>query len=312
MVAVLLSLLLLFGNAPDTKASRGPAGETIHIAVTGNDDGLWFGPGNGGGFSSLGGIGLYTPAVGLLQTSPNAFVPLYVTVGNDDGLWVRTAATNWQPLSSQGSICVDQPGMLTEGGQDGAGWFTNVWVACIGEDGAVYYASATTRGSTVPVFGGWTHLGGIAVHGVSVARVGGAVTFLVNGTDGSPPGSGVWTRTTATDWTRTPWGCVGTPALGSAYGKAWFACQGPDQGLWYARHFGSSWTGAASAGGLVDGPPAVAVTLSGATFEVRSGDGAVWENFTPNEGGPGGWSWTGGGIPDQLGVAAVGTTPIPS
>jgi hypothetical protein len=307
---VLLNVLLLVGASPHAEASRGPAGETVHIAVTGTDDALWAGPGNNGGWSTLGGDGLYTPAVGLLQTSPNAFDPLYITVGTDEALWARTSGAGWRHLSTNTTLCVDQPGLYTEGAMDAAGWFTRVWAACIGEDGATWFASGTTRGNTVPVLNNWSSLGGVALHGVSIARVGGAITFLVNGTDGDPVGTAVYIRTITGGWAKTPWGCVGTPALGAAYGRAWFACQGLNEALWYARNFGSGWTGAQSAGGVLEGPPAVAVTFSGATFEVRGTDGAVWENFTPNVGNNQGWSTTGGVVPEDLGVAAVGTTPV--
>jgi hypothetical protein len=307
---VLLNLLLLMGASPHAEASRGPAGETVHIAVTGTDDALWAGPGNNGGFANLGGVGLYTPAVGLLQTSPNQFDPLYLTVGTDDALWVRNSGSAWRHLSTNATVCVDQPGLYTEGERDATGWFTRVWAACIGEDGAVWFASGSTRGNTIPVLNNWSSLGGIAVHGVSIARVGGAITFLVNGTDGTPVGTAVYIRTITSGWAKTPWGCVGTPALGAAYGKAWFACQGLNEALWYARNFGSGWSGAQSAGGVVEGPPGVAVTFSGATFEVRGTNGAIWENFTPNVGNSQGWTTTGGVVPEDFGVAAVGTTPV--
>jgi hypothetical protein len=248
--------------------------------------------------------------VGLLQTSANAFDPLYLTVGEDDALWVRTSGAGWRHLSTGVTVCVDQPGVHTEGDRDADGWFTRVWVACIGEDGAVWFASGTTRGATVPALNNWSSLGGVAVHGVSISRVGGNITFAVNGTDGTPVGTSVWTRTTTVGWSKTPWGCVGTPALGSAYGKAWFACQGLNEALWFARHFGTSWSGAQSAGGVVEGPPAVAVTFSGATFEVRGTNGQIWENFTANAGSPQGFSSTGGTVPEDFGVAAVGTTPV--
>jgi hypothetical protein len=307
---VLLNLLLLVGAAPYAEASRGPAGETVHIAVTGTDEGLWSTPGNNIGFTGLGGIGLYTPAVGLLQTSATGFDPLYITVGEDESLWARTSGAGFRHLSTNHTLCVDQPGLYTEGAQDSSGWFTRVWAACVGEDGSVWFASGTTRGNAVPVLNNWTSLGGVAVHGVAVARVAGAITFVVNGTDGDPVGTSVYTRTITNGWTKTTWGCVGTPALGSAYGKAWFGCQGLNQALWYARNFGSGWTGAQSAGGVLDGPPGVAVTFSGATFEVRGTNSAIWENFVPNSGQPGGFSSTGGVVPEDFGVAAVGTTPI--
>ena len=309
VVVVLLNLLLLVGAAPHAGASRGPVGETIHIAVTGTDEGLWTTPGRNTGFLGLGGIGLYTPAVGLLQTGSNSFDPLYVTVGEDDALWTRTSGAGWRHLSTNETVCVDQPGVYTEGGRLST-FVTNVWVACIGEDGAVWYATGIVRDNTVPVLNNWTSLGGIAVHGVSIARVGGNITFMVNGTDGTPVGTSVWSRTTTAGWSKTPWGCVGTPALGSAYGRAWFACQGLNEALWFARHFGTSWSGAQSAGGVLDGPPAVAVTFSGATFEARGTNGGIWENFAANAGSPQGWSSTGGIVPEDFGVAAVGTTPV--
>jgi hypothetical protein len=315
LVVVLVHVLVLFWASPQADASRGPVGETVHIAVTGTDDAIWSTPGRNSGWTSVGGVSLTTPGVGLLQTSPTAFDPLYVTVGDDAGLWVRTSGGGWRPLSQNDTFCIDQPGVYTEGDKDATGWFTRVWVACVGEDESVWFASGVTRGNAVPVLNNWTPLGGEAAAGVSVARVAGAITFLVNGTD-TPEGTSVYIRTTTNGWSKTPWGCFGTPALGAAYGKAWMACVGLDDALWFAKNFGPSWSTPQRAGGLVTGPPGVAVTSSGATFEVRGDDEAVWENFAGNTAAPLGWSTTGGLVPDlgedvPGGVAAVGTTPTP-
>jgi hypothetical protein len=312
-VVVLLNLLLLvFGGAPHAAASRGPVGETVHIAVTGDDAAVWAGPGRGAGFTTVGGFTPHTPAVGLLQLSPTAFEPLYVVVGDDKALWVRTTSAGWRHVSTGTTSCVGQPGLYTEGASDASGWFTRVWAACRGDDGAIWFAAGSVRGGSVPVLNGWTSLGGNAAT-PSIARVGGVITFVASG---FPTGS-VWIRTVTQGWSQTPWGCRASPGLGAAYGRAWFGCRGLDDAYWYARNFGPGWSATQSAGGVVTSSASVAVTFSGATFEVRGTDGAVWENFTPNVGQPAGWSSTGGHVPLEgadplntaLGVAAVGATP---
>ena len=312
VVVLVNALFLVLGGAPPAAASRGPVSETLHIAVTGDDSGVWASAGRGTGFTKLGGFTPHTPAVGLLQLSTTAFEPVYVVVGSDKALWVRTASAGWRPLSTGATSCVGQPGLYTEGARDASGFFTRLWAACRGDDGAVWFAAGSVRGAGVPVLNGWTSLGGNATT-PTIARVGGVITFLASG---FPAGS-VWIRTITQGWSQTPWTCTASPGLGAAYGRAWFGCRGLDEAYWFARNFGSGWSAAQSAGGAVTSSASVAVTFSGATFEVRGTDGAVWENFTPNVGPPRGWSSTGGHVPLEgadplntaLGVAAVGATP---
>lgn len=309
-VFALGSSLLLWLEAP-VEASVAPAGETIHIAVAGTDDALWVGPGGTVPFNSLGGVLATTPGVGLLQSSANQFVPFYVGIGLDGKPWARTGEAHWRRLSSNdGTICIDKPGVYTESRRTASGGFeTDIWVACVGTDEAVYVASGRSAAGGVPVLNGWVNLGGEASNGVSVTRVGDQITFLVNGNAAAGEET-VWTRTLGGAWSKTPWLCIDTPALGAAYGRAWFACWGAaDDALWFAQHGGAQWGQAFSAGGEAAGPPAVAATSSGATIVTPGVDSAVWENFVPNAGAPAGWHRHGGAVPDGLGVAAVGTTP---
>jgi hypothetical protein len=305
--------LLVSGGTPAARASSAPGGETIHIAVAGTDGALWAGPGRGAPFVNLNGTIDLTPAVGLLQTGTNEFNPFYVAVGQDDALWARTGTALWKHLSAVTTVCVDKPGVFTKSTGSGSTWMTHVWVACVGGDDAVWYADGIVSGDIIPQLNNWRSVGGQVSAGVSIAEVGGQITFLGNGNEAAGTDT-VWSRTVATGWVKTVWRCIGTPALAAAYGRAWFACQGADDdALWYAQNSGgSTWSQALSAGGKVTGDPAVAVTLSGATFVVIGTDQGIWQNFKPNAGTPGGWSSDGGKVPEDLGVAAVGTTPPPT
>ncbi|MBO0731188.1 MAG: PQQ-binding-like beta-propeller repeat protein, partial [Acidimicrobiaceae bacterium] len=241
-------------------------------AVTGGDQGLWVTQGVGSQqFDSLGGGLLGAPAVAAVPGSPSqAGTPVYIGVGGDRDLWVRTANLGWQRLTNAPVVCLDSPGAVIVG--------TVLHVACEGQDHALWYASGAMSGNSPPVIpqSAWQSLGGSFVSGPAMALVGsaGSPTIMGVGTDnavwahnvGDPPGTFV----------RQPWVCRGRPTL-SRGNDAVFACHGPDDALWYSFHVGSAWTFAQSAGGALIGGVGLAAAGPVARAYVEGTDGRLWE-----------------------------------
>ncbi|MBV9279645.1 MAG: DUF3466 family protein [Chloroflexi bacterium] len=250
----------------------------------------------GGGFTPLGGALLAAPAVAVLPPGQSGQPPvtLYVGLGTDHNLYVRSDSQGWQPLTTTSTYCIDSPALLALGTASNA----TMTVGCQGSDHALYVATGSFTGG-LPRVGAWTSYGGYLMAGPAVAYVDGVTSFFGIGTD-----SFVY-RHTGGGWDRLKWQCIGHPAAGSSAGFSYFACQGLDHALWYSIDDGSGWLVAYSAGGaLIDGP-GLAATRDGATFYVEGTDGELYQTSLPI-----GRTTTTGFIPDggaiQHGAGAAG------
>ncbi|MFN2451164.1 MAG: family 43 glycosylhydrolase [Candidatus Dormibacteria bacterium] len=243
----------------------GPTSLAGRVAVAGGDNGLWQATGTGGSdFVPGGGVLSAAPAV-VTVASPDDH--LTIATGSDHDLWIRSDTESWRRLNSSPTYCIDNPAAALVAGSAGP----SLVVACQGADHGLWTASGPL-GAGVPTLHGWTGLGGILAAGPAVTTVGGALSYIVLGSD-----TRIYTRTATTGYAATPWRCLGHPAAAAAAGTAYFGCDGLDHTLWWSENPGSGWTSARSLGGvLVDGP-AVAAWPQGATFTVEGGDHALWE-----------------------------------
>jgi hypothetical protein len=240
---------------------------------------------NSSPFVFKGGQLLGAPALAGIPLTNLPAEPLYFGTGLDHNIWVRSDARDWQPLTG-GAYCIDNPA-ATVVGPPGS---TTLYVACQGGDHGLWYTSGTVTAGSLPTLGGWTSLGGVLSAGPAVARIGGAITFMVTGSDRH-----IWSRTLSSGYQPFEARCIGHPALATgANGTAYFACDGMDGALWYATNPGGGWGGATSAGGrLIDGPGIAALTSP--AFFVEGTDNSIWE-----------WSSSGGWNPEG-GQAIYGT-----
>ncbi|HEV1997756.1 MAG TPA: CAP domain-containing protein [Candidatus Dormibacteraeota bacterium] len=278
--------------------SMGPAPAPVYppftgraqVGVVGTDGHLW--ATQGGGFSSLGGNLLAAPAVATVPAVPGGV--LYVGTGTDHDLWVRSPGMGWQRLNGGAAVyCIDNPAVAVIG--------STLHVACQGRDRALWYASGTISGGSLPSVGGWRSLGGVLASGPAAGQLPGAATpvFLVEGTDHA-----IWTRDVAgSGWGTTGWVCFGHPAFaGTPIGTAYFACHGADGQVWAAANDGSGWSGAWAIGGSVVDGVAVSLTPTGANFLYQGLDGHVYEISRTN-GSQSGISVLGGSVKYGVGAA---------
>jgi hypothetical protein len=273
--------------------SPGPQAPSV-VGVEGSDAALWVRHSGDSGFTGLGGVLTGAPAIAAVPQTNGPANPLYVVTGSDHALWVRDDTSDWQPLSSSFTYCIDNPAAVVTGNPGSA----TLTVACEGGDNALWMAQGPVSSTGLPTLNGFTSFGGVLAAGPAVAPVGGTLTFVVDGTDGH-----VWTRTATTGYTQQPWTCLGHPAVATFGSVATFACDGTDHSLWYATNTGSGWTPTTSLGGvLVDGP-GIAATSSGLTFFVQGSDNAVWQNSLLS---PAGWFGDGGIVRQGAGAVGLG------
>jgi hypothetical protein len=271
---------------------------SVRVAAVGADGGLWVGPGSGPGFSSLGGTLLAAPAVATVPSANGAApMPLFVGLGSDHALWVRTYNLPWQPLGAAFTYCLDSPAAVVTG-SPGSSILT---VACQGPDHALYASSSSVASGYLPTVGAWTWLGGNLTAGPAIAAVNGVTTFFVTGGD-----QHIYSRTFNNGYVQMPYLCVGHPALATAGSNSYFACQGGDGALWYAVNSGSGWPSASSAGGLLIDGPGLAATSDGATFFVEGSDHAVWQrSITPSGALASAWTGNSGYVHPGAGATAL-------
>jgi hypothetical protein len=259
------------------------------VAAEAPDHSVWVNRG-GSGWASLGGVSVAAPAVVSVLNGAHGSA-YYIVTGQDHDLWFRGDATPWQRLNTNGIVgCLDNPAAAIVGGI--------LWVACEGQDKALWAGHATVSGTQLPLLDRtmWQNLGGILVAGPAVASVGGNTTFIVDGADGL-----VYTRTLSTGYSATPWMCSGHPAATSSGAISYFACQGSgDRQLYYASNSGSGWSASQSLGGLVVDGPGIVAGPSGAAVYVEGQDRAVYHRTTSN-----GWSPDGGVVVHGVGAAFV-------
>ncbi len=292
---------LAASSAPEIEAV---AGADTSMWVKGNP-GPWIG--FGGGLSGAPAVASVPSPFGQTETQGT---PFYVVTGLDHDLWTINQQQGWQRLSTTRAYCIDNPAAVVTSAH--AAGELLLTVACQGGDHAVWFAQTVVGNLLAPMPLAWQSLGGGIVNGPAIAAVdpihndvNGELTFFVNGTDGH-----VWTRTLATGWAQTPWGCIGHPAAGASLSTlipsgevTVFACQGSDHTLWFSHNFGSGWIDTQSlGGGLVDGP-GVAVGPTTATFFVEGIDHTGWHRTITHGGNV--FSWTSDGGVMRFGVGAT-------
>lgn len=254
-------------------------------AVTGSDSALWARRTPAGPWTSLGGRLLGAPAVVDLPRAGGPEVPLFLGTGLDHAVWERTPTAGWRRLIP--AYCIGAPAGTLVG--------STLILACRGADSALWYTEAWAGSAVLPTAKAWHSLGGRLIAPPAVARVAGAVTFFVTGTNRQ-----VFLRTPTTGYRGTVWRCNGHLAVvTSAAGVSTFACQGTDRALWQATDTGSGWSGPSWLGGVLLGGPGMAILPSGVQFVAEGTDRALWTRSATL-----GWSRLGGVL--QHGAAAAG------
>ena len=285
------------GGSPQSVALSGTA-ESALLAVTGIDGQLWTRQ-DSQPFVSFGGQLVGAPAVVAMPGSSGTVpTPLFLGIGTDRNVYVRTATKAWQPLSTTPVACIDSLGALvtTSSGTQ------TLTVACEGTDAALYYAQATLVSSALPVVTRWTNLGGVLSAGPAVAAPGGRVTFYVVGSNGL-----VYVRDTTSNYVAMSYRCQGHPAVAIQGSNQYFACDGSDGALWYAINTGVGWPAATSAGGVVTGGPGIAAATNQAELYAEGSNGGVYHIVLTPGGTATAYLSDGGGV--QGGTAAAGLVP---
>ena len=199
---------------------------------------------------------------------------LYVVVGSDNNLYVRSDSQGWQLLSSVGVYCLDTAGAAVSPAS--AGGYT-LTVACQGSDHGLYFAQTAVTAGTLPQVSSWTGLGGTLTAGPQVTYLGQTVYFIVEG------GSGQLYQTTTAGggYTKINGSCIAHPATASNGVTAYLACHGGDGALWYSVNNGSGWGGFVSLGGVLLDAPGVSLTTTQLTFFVEGSNHALYHRVLP-------------------------------
>jgi hypothetical protein len=315
VVALAAAVLTALGTAgPQAAVAAGSTPE--EEGVTGQDGALYVSQ-DLSAFMGLGGTLLAAPAVVSVPNtngiSPGT--PIFIGLGNNHSLYVRSTTQAWQSLTSTPHYCIDAPaGVVVLAHAAGSYVLT---VACQGSDHALWYAQEQISVGVLPTGPVTFHsLGGGMVAGPAVAPVApisnlvdGELTFFVNGLDGR-----VWSRSIAAGWMQMPWGCIGHPAAGGTLSAApsvpsgeitVFACQGLDHQMWSATNRGMGWSPAMPlGGGFIDGP-GVAVGPNEAAFYGEGLDHQSWHKLINHDGTVGAWMPDGGVLQFGAGAAAL-------
>jgi streptogramin lyase len=271
----------------------------VLVAAVGSDQTLWQQM-DLGGWNSPGGLFLAAPAI-VSVPDGKAGAPLYIGVGADHDLWVRTASHGWQRLDDLPVNCIDNPAATVSRGI--------LYVACQGADHRLYSVQGGVTADIPPVFsrGSWTNLGGILSAGPAIAAIPGrGIDIMVVGRDkrvyeyyqASPSGP--------PSYHPDPFMCSGHPAIASTLdgSHAYFGCHGLDGALWSSEIDGTTnagdWFNTASLGGMLIDGPAIAATSDGPIFYVEGLDHALYER-----GLNGGYRYDGGYIQYGTGAAAL-------
>jgi streptogramin lyase len=267
------------------------------VAAVGSDNTLWQQQ-DLAGWNSPGGLFLAAPAV-VSVPDTKAGAPLYIGVGADHDLWVRTTSHAWQPLDDLPVHCIDNPAATVSLG--------TLYVACQGADRRLYSAQGMVVPDVPPVFSrsSWTNLGGILSAGPAIAAIPGrGVDIMVVGLDKRAYEYYKASPSEKPSFHPDGFMCSGHPAIAATPDgtHGYFGCHGLDGALWSSEIDGTTnagdWFNTASLGGqLIDGP-GIAASGAGPTFYVEGLDHALYER------GPfGGYRNDGGYI--QYGTAAV-------
>jgi kumamolisin len=260
------------------------------VAAVGGDNTPYYQQ-NLSGWTSLGGGLLAAPAV-VSVPSPSGGVgaPIYLGLGGNHDLYVRTATQGWQPLDDLPVYCIDNPGATIIG--------STLTIACQGGDHGLYRVQGPVPAQGVPPFfsrNSWQALGGVLTAGPAVANVPGrGLDIMVVG------GSNHVYEYYGGSYHANGFLCSGHTALATIPGQTltYFGCHGLDNSLWWAQNDGGNWFGAASLGGQIIDGPAIAATNQGPTFFVEGLDHGLL-----HRGLSGGYTYDGGYI--QYGTAAA-------
>jgi hypothetical protein len=210
------------------------------------------------------------PAVVAVPTASGTRVPLFIGVGTDHRMYVRSATAPWRDLVSGVDGCWDNPAAAVTG--DGAGGYV-LTVACKGGDTSLYSWQTPVTSSALPIITTpFTFLSGELGSGPAVASVNGTLTYFAV----ASANHFVYSRTATTPYVQTQAQCSGHAAAAGSGSVAYVACQGMDGALYFSRNSGAGWTAYRSAGGrLIDGP-GIALTATGAVVYVEGTDSAMY------------------------------------
>ena len=275
------------------------SGTTALLAVPGSDGSLYT-KSDANPYQGLGGVLVAAPALVAVPGVSGALpTPLFIAVGSDHNLYVRSLTQGWQTLSSSPVYCIDTAGATVTTSTTGS----TLTIACQGSDHGLWYAQGTVTSGSLPTVSGWQGLGGTLSAGPAVGTVAGNLTFLVVGGNGQ-----VYSRTTSSGYAATGWGCIGHVALASYRTNAYFACQGGDHALWYSVNPGTGWVQVQSAGGVIADSPAIVATPAEVIVYVEGSNKAVYHvTLSPGGGPTTPWVNDGGSI--QFGPGATTLTP---
>jgi hypothetical protein len=249
-----------------------------------------------GGWTSLGGGLIAAPAVVSVPSQSGGFgSPIYIGVGGNHDLYVRTATQGWQPLDDLPVYCIDNPGATIIG--------STLTIACQGGNHSLYMVQGPVPAPGVPPSfsrNSWQGLGGVLTAGPAAANVPGrGLDIMVVG------GSNHVYEYYGGSYHADGFLCAGHTALATnpTASLAYFACHGLDNSLWWAQNDGATnggdWFGAASLGGQIIDGPAISATAQGPTFYVEGSDHGLL-----HRGANSGYIYDGGYI--QYGTAASG------
>jgi kumamolisin len=248
------------------------------------------------GWTSLGGGLIAAPAVVSVPSQTGGVgAPIYIGLGGNHDLYVRTAAQGWRPLDDLPVYCIDNPGATIIG--------STLTIACQGGDHGLFLVQGPVPAQDVPPSysrSSWQAAGGILTAGPAVANVPGrGLEVMVVG------GSNHVYEYYAGSYHASGFLCSGHTALATNPGLtlAYFACHALDNSLWWAQTdaaHGGNWFGASSLGGLIIDGPAIAATSLGPTFFVEGLDHGLL-----HRGQSGGYTYDGGYIQYGTGAAAL-------
>ncbi|HVM27767.1 MAG TPA: hypothetical protein VM433_08845 [Mycobacteriales bacterium] len=262
------------------------------VSVTGTDGQLWVRRSDRSSWTPLGGRLVDAPVA--VRTRGRL---VFVGLGEDRNVWVRTLDDGWQRFGPPGTWC------------DGPSAVASTYllsVACRGQDGGLWYAHVDTALPGLPRVRGWSSLGGVALHGpavVDATETGAHPRFRwsVVGRDGRP-----WSRGEGPDqpWVPTDGQRCGGVLAASETGTQLACRDAASTGL---RVFGSG--GSAVVPARFTGRAGVAADPLSSRFYVLGADGGVWVAERGRDGAVRGFAPFGGAGVGGISVVGVARTP---
>lgn len=225
-------------------------------------------------YQNLGGTLAASPVMVSVPAS-NGAAPtvLYIAVGGDHNLYVRSDGQTWKQLSSSPVFCLDTAGAAVSPASGGGSTLT---VACEGSNNQLYFAQTAATPGTLPALSSWTGLGGALTAGPAVTYLGQTVYFIVESSGGQ-----LSQTTTRGGFTPIGGSCSGHPATASNGNVAFLACEGSDSALHWSQNSGTGWSGFNSAGGTLIDAPGLALTTTQLTFFTEGSDHGLYHAVLP-------------------------------